>query len=71
VTRVKAPVLMLNGKYDHFFPFETAIKPMFDLLGTPAQHKRNILYETGHTVPRNQLIKETLDWFDHYLGRVR
>jgi formylglycine-generating enzyme required for sulfatase activity/dienelactone hydrolase len=71
VTRVKAPVLMLNGKYDHFFPFETAIKPMFTLLGTPAQRKRNVLYETGHTVPRNQLIKETLDWLDRYLGRVQ
>ena len=71
VTRVKAPVLMLNGKYDHFFPVETAIKPMFNLLGTPAQRKRNVLYETGHTVPRNQLIRETLDWLDHYLGQVQ
>ncbi len=71
VTRVKAPVLMLNGKYDHFFPFETSIKPMFNLLGTPAQHKKNVLTETGHTVPRNQLIKETLDWLDRYLGPVK
>jgi serine/threonine protein kinase/dienelactone hydrolase len=71
VTRVKAPVLMLNGKYDHFFPFETSIKPMFNLLGTPAQHKKNVLTETGHTVPRNQLIKETLDWLDRYFGPVQ
>jgi serine/threonine protein kinase/formylglycine-generating enzyme required for sulfatase activity/dienelactone hydrolase len=71
VTRVKAPVLMLNGKYDHFFPYETSIKPMFDLLGTPAQHKKNVLYPTAHTVPRKQLIKETLDWLDRYLGPVK
>jgi hypothetical protein len=62
---------MLNGKYDHFFPYETAVKPMIDLLGTPPQHKKDVPYETGHAVPRNQLIKETLDWLDRYLGRVK
>ncbi len=71
ITRIKIPVLMLNGKYDHFFPVETSQKPMFALLGTPPQHKKYVLYETGHFVPRNQLIKETLDWLDKYLGPVR
>jgi formylglycine-generating enzyme required for sulfatase activity/dienelactone hydrolase len=71
VPRVKAPVLMLNGQYDHFFPVETSMKPMFRLLGTPAEHKRSVLYPTGHAVPRNQLIKEVLDWFDRYLGGVK
>lgn len=71
ITRIKIPVLMLNGKYDHFFPVETSQKPMFALLGTPPQHKKYVLYETGHFVPRNQLIKETLDWLDKYLGPVK
>ena len=62
---------MLNGMYDHFFPYETAIKPMFDLLGTAAEHKKNLPYQTGHTVPRNELIKETNKWLDRYLGPVR
>lgn len=70
VTRVKAPVLMLNGMYDNFFPYETSVKPMFDLLGTPAKDKKNVPYQTGHTVPRNQLIRETLAWLDLYLGRM-
>jgi dienelactone hydrolase len=32
--RIKTPVLMLNGRYDFFFPSETAQKPFFDMLGT-------------------------------------
>ena len=71
VTRVKIPTLMLNGKYDSIFPLETAIKPMFDLLGTPAEHKRLILYETDHIPPRNEFVKETLAWLDRYLGPVK
>jgi cephalosporin-C deacetylase-like acetyl esterase len=71
VTRVKVPVLMLNGKYDHFFPVETSQKPMYELLGTPREHKKQYIYETGHFVPKNQCIKETLDWLDRYLGPVK
>jgi eukaryotic-like serine/threonine-protein kinase len=70
VTRVKIPTLMLNGKYDSIFPLETAIKPMFDLLGTPAPDKQLKLYETDHIPPRNEFIKETLAWLDRYLGPV-
>ena len=68
---IKSPVLMLNGKYDFFFPSETAQKPFFQLLGTPAADKRWILYEGGHDVPRTDLIRESLAWLDKYLGPVR
>jgi formylglycine-generating enzyme required for sulfatase activity/tRNA A-37 threonylcarbamoyl transferase component Bud32/dienelactone hydrolase len=71
VGRVRAPTIMLNGKYDHFFPVETSQKPLFNLLGTPPEHKKYVLYGTGHFVPRNQLIKESLDWLDTYLGMVK
>jgi len=71
VSRIKIPVLMLNGRHDHFFPVETSQKPMFHLLGTPSDHKRQIIYESGHFVPRNQLIREALDWLDRYLGPVK
>jgi len=71
ITRVKAPTLMLNGKYDAIFPYETSIKPMFDLLGTPDEHKELKLYETDHIPPRNEFIKETLAWLDRYLGPVK
>lgn len=71
IGRVKLPTLMLNGRYDTLHPFEEMIKPMFDLLGTPAEHKKLILYDTDHIPPRNEYIKETLAWLDRYLGPVR
>ena len=71
VTRVKSPTLMLNGKYDSFFPPETSSKPMFVLLGTPAKDKDQKFYETDHIPPVNEMIKETLAWLDKYLGPVK
>jgi len=67
VTRVRAPVLMLNGEYDIVFPLETAQKPMFELLGTEPAHKKHYVTSAAHIVPRDALIRETLDWFDQYL----
>jgi cephalosporin-C deacetylase-like acetyl esterase/predicted Ser/Thr protein kinase len=71
ITRVKTPTLMLNGLYDSIFPPETSSKPMFDLLGTPAEHKQQKFYETDHIPPINEMIKETLAWLDKYLGPVK
>ena len=61
---------MLNGKYDFTFPLEATVKPMFDLLGTPEEHKVLKIYETDHFVPKNEMIKETLNWLDKYFGPV-
>jgi len=66
--RVKSPVLMLNGKYDFVFPVETSQVPMFRLLGTSESDKRHLLFDSGHSIPRRDLITETLQWFDRYLG---
>ncbi|MEJ2613648.1 MAG: protein kinase [Ignavibacteriaceae bacterium] len=71
ITRVKIPTLMLNGKYDMILPYDKAIKPMYDLLGTPKKDKKLILYETDHIPPKKEFIKETLAWFDKYLGPVQ
>ncbi len=68
VTRVRTPTLMLNGRYDNIFDIEEQVKPMFDLLGTPTEHKRLVLYDTDHIPPRTEYIKETLAWLDEYLG---
>ena len=71
VTRVKVPTLMLNGKYDiHAFPYDTSVKPMYDLLGTAKEDKHLAVFETDHFIPRNELIKHTLGWLDKYLGPV-
>ena len=50
VPRIKIPVLMLNGRYDLWRPYQTNLKPFYDLLGTPkrtngsACMKRIIMY---------------------------
>ncbi len=69
--RVKVPALMLNGRFDFIFPVGSSQEPMFRLLGTPNEQKRRVVYETAHDIPRNELIKETLDWLDRYLGPVK
>lgn len=69
--RVTQPILMLNGKHDMFFPVETSQKPMFDFLGTPKDQKQIIIFDAGHLVPKAGLAKETLAWFDKYLGEVK
>lgn len=71
VSRVKIPVLMLNGRYDHFFPVESSQLPLFRLLGTPEKDKRHVIYESGHAPPRKEFIRESLDWLDRYLGPVK
>ncbi|HEX6433506.1 MAG TPA: hypothetical protein VFZ87_04670, partial [Gemmatimonadales bacterium] len=68
---VRAPVLMLNGRHDNTFPLETAVKPMYDLLGTRPDQKRNVVAEGVHYVPRTVFVGETLAWLDRYLGPVR
>jgi hypothetical protein len=49
---------------------ETHARPFFDLLGTPADRERLVVSEAGHLVPRPQLIRESLDWLDRYVGPV-
>src|SRR5450432_2241 len=69
--RVNQPLLMLNGKHDMFFPVETAQKPMYEFLGTPKENKKMIIYPSGHLVPRTEFVKESLQWYDQYLGPVK
>jgi eukaryotic-like serine/threonine-protein kinase len=72
VGHVTVPVLMLNGRFDDYFPYETSQLPMFRLLGTPAKDKKQILYPAGHgDLPRKDEVRETLDWLDKYLGPVK
>jgi dienelactone hydrolase len=69
--RSTVPTLMINGRKDFNAPVETNIQPMFDLLGTPAEHKRLVLLEGGHVPAEpNEVIRAVLDWLDQYLGPV-
>jgi formylglycine-generating enzyme required for sulfatase activity len=66
--RVTIPVLQLSGRYDYNFPDETSSAPFFQALGTRADQKRRVIYDTGHNLPPNDAIRETLNWFDLHLG---
>ena len=69
--RVKIPVLLINGRYDFVFPMETCQEPFFHALGAPDADKKHVLYDTGHAPPLLPMMKDTLNWLDHYLGPVK
>ncbi len=70
-SRVKIPVLMINGRYEFEIPLDTCQEPLFRLLGSPPQDKQHVLYDTGHAPPMLPVMKEGLNWLDHYLGPVK
>jgi dienelactone hydrolase len=69
--RVTIPTLIVDGRDDFVFPPKTSQEPFYRLLGTPKEHKRRVVFDGGHSVPRHHLIRESLDWLDKYLGTVQ
>jgi eukaryotic-like serine/threonine-protein kinase len=43
---------------------------MLDLLGTPPERNKRLDFPGGHSVPRTEMIKESLICLDRYLGPV-
>lgn len=68
--RVRMPVLMLSGKYDSVFPYESSQLPFFRLLGSPPADKKHVIAEGGHFLPRPLMVESALAWLDRYLGPV-
>ena len=70
VRHTTKPVLMLNGRYDMVVaPWLT--ERLYQSLGTPAEDRKLVLYDTGHSAPpRNQIAREIDDWLNRYLGPV-
>ena len=69
--RVRVPALVLAGRYD---PLLEAVRGprLLKLLGTPATDKRLVFVDSGHSLRRSpEVVKETLDWLDRYLGPVQ
>lgn len=65
------PVLMLSGKYDFLMPVKTHKEPLFDLISTPPEHKKHVIYDCGHLpLPRAPMMKDIFDWLDKYQGPV-
>ncbi len=68
--RMSLPALMINGRYDLIHPPDLQEK-FFEYLGTPAEDKRYIVYESGHSdFPYAALVRDNLAWLDRYLGKV-
>ena len=66
--RVHTPTLMLNGRYDTIFPYETSQLPFFNQLGTLRGDKDMKVSPNGHIVPLGETVSATLQWFDRYLS---
>lgn len=71
VSRIKIPVLMLNGKYDMLMTYEIKVKPFYDLLGTQEKDKRLCLFETDHNIPKSDMVREVINWLDKYFGHIK
>ena len=68
--RVRQPTVMINARWDSFYPLETAGRPLFDNLGAPDDRKKLVVIDASHGVfsyDRNRVVAESLDWLDTYL----
>lgn len=68
VPRIKCPVLLLNGRYDEVFPYETNALPLYNLLREP---KKLALLEGGHVPPLEVRVPVINKWLDETLGPVK
>ena len=66
LNQIDRPVLMLNGKYDQYFPYETSQLPMYDLLSLIEPRKKMVTYESAHSPPRGLVRKEILSWLEKF-----
>ena len=66
---LKAPTLLIAGKFDWIFLGKDALLRM---LGAPAADKKVVLFETAHDVSeqRADMVREVIAWLDKYLGKV-
>ena len=65
---IRAPKLMLSGRYDENLPLKTHAEPLFKLLREP---KKLVLYEGGHA-PTMEVFAPTINgWLAETLGPVK
>lgn len=71
--RSRVPTLMVNGKQDVLFPYESNAQVLFNALGTPAADKKIVSFDGGHRNPvtRPDLLGVIIAWFDRYFGPVQ
>jgi pimeloyl-ACP methyl ester carboxylesterase len=66
-SQIRAPKLIVQGRYDEDTPLRTAAEPFFALLSVP---KRLTIYDGGHVPSVEVLMNATSAWLDEHLGRV-
>jgi eukaryotic-like serine/threonine-protein kinase len=66
-SQIKTQKLVINGRYDETFPFNTDAKPLFKLLREP---KKIILYDGGHIPTVEFFVPTVNNWLDETLGNV-
>jgi eukaryotic-like serine/threonine-protein kinase len=64
---IRAPKLILQGRYDEDTPLRTQSEPLFKLLSEP---KRMTIYDGGHVPSIEVTMNATSVWLDEQLGRV-
>lgn len=67
VPNMRAPKLMLQGRYDEGCRLKSQAEPLFKLLREP---KRIVLYESGHILPLGLSVPTINHWLDETMGPV-
>jgi serine/threonine protein kinase/formylglycine-generating enzyme required for sulfatase activity len=67
IPHIRAPKLMINGRYDETHPFKTDAEPLYKLLREP---KRLVVFDSGHIPPPELFIPIMNKWLDETLGPV-
>lgn len=68
---ITTPLLLLSGRHDFVYPLESAARPLFERIGTPADRKRHVVFDAGHMMfPRGPMTQEILGWLNHYLRPI-
>lgn len=65
---IRAPKLLLNGRYDEAHPLQQTIEPLYQLLRQP---KKLVLYDGSHSPPIEVAVPVINQWLDETLGPVR
>jgi serine/threonine protein kinase len=71
VIKVLSPELAGRLSTERFTREVRLAETMLDLMGTPPDHKRQVVVDAGHCPPGDVYTREALAWLDKYLGPVR
>lgn len=64
-SQIKTQKLIVNGRFDETFPFNTDAQPLFKLLREP---KKIVIYEGGHIPTLEFLVPTVNNWLDETMG---